>query len=221
MQEALKTGLSVSRLVIWLILAHDVAFKDWLSPAPCLGRKGKIAIHIKLYWGKDLMKIQTLGLASICMILASCGGGEEAEPGVYLGDEELANGMTISEMIEARQDGFEDIGGAFKTINDELKKGEPDVTAIQSAAATVESLSQDVGDWFPEETGASSGVETEALDSIWEDPEGFEAAIAKFQTAASGLNTAAETGEVEAIQAAFKDAGATCKNCHDNYRLDD
>ncbi len=167
------------------------------------------------------MKLQTLGLASVCMILTACGGGEEADSGVYLGDEELENGMTISEMIEARQEGFEDIGGSFKTINDELKKGEPDVAAIQSAAATVETLSQDVGEWFPEGTGMSSGVETEALDAIWEDPEGFEAAIAKFQTAAGELNTAAESGDVEVIQASFKDAGASCKNCHDNYRLDD
>ncbi|WP_084399081.1 c-type cytochrome [Henriciella aquimarina] len=166
------------------------------------------------------MKIQTLGLASLCVILASCGGAD-TESAEYRGDEELPNGMTISEMIETRQDGLEDVGGSFKTISDELKKGDPNVADIQTAAANVEAHSQEIGDWFPEGTGADSGVETEALDSIWEDPEGFEAAITKFETAAGELNTAAQSGDVEAIQAAFETAGGTCKNCHDSYRADD
>ena len=166
------------------------------------------------------MKIKTLGLASICVVLASCGGGE-TEPEVYRGDEELANGMTVGEMIETRQEGLEDLGGAFKTISDELKKGEPDLEAIQTAATKVEGVSQEIGGWFPEGTGPESGVETDALESIWSDPEGFESAIAEFEEAAASLNTTAQGGDLEAIQAAFKTTGGTCKNCHDSYRADD
>lgn len=71
---------------------------------------------------------------------------------------------------------------------------------------------------FPE--GSNVG-ESEALPAIWEDAEGFAEAIANMQTAADAFVEAAESGDAEAIGAAFRNVGMGCRGCHDNYRLQD
>lgn len=69
---------------------------------------------------------------------------------------------------------------------------------------------------FPE--GSNVG-ESEALPVIWEDTEGFAAAIAKMQEATTAFVEAAESGDAEAIGGAFRNVGMSCRGCHDNYRV--
>ncbi len=71
---------------------------------------------------------------------------------------------------------------------------------------------------FPE--GSNVG-ESEALPAIWEDAEGFAEAVANMQTAADAFVEAAESGDAEAIGAAFRNVGMGCRGCHDNYRQQD
>lgn len=155
------------------------------------------------------------GIAALA--LAACGGGEESAAGQV----ELANGMTVAEQIDARQKGYKSIGGAFKKVREELKKDDPDMATLQTAAATLSERAAEMDGWFPEGTGPDSGVETEALATIWEDPEGFDAAIARFRTATSDFQTAVAAGDMETVSGAPKMLGSSCKNCHDDYRLDD
>ncbi len=61
--------------------------------------------------------------------------------------------------------------------------------------------------------------ETEALPAIWEDAEGFAEAIAAMETATAAFVEAAESGDGEAIGAAFRNVGMGCRGCHDNYRV--
>jgi cytochrome c556 len=63
--------------------------------------------------------------------------------------------------------------------------------------------------------------ESEALPLIWEEPEAFSAAISKMQEATAAFVTAAESGDSEAIGAAFRNVGMSCRGCHDNYRVQD
>lgn len=154
------------------------------------------------------------------MVIASCGGGSEpADPNA--GSEVLPNGMTVKAQIEARQDGYKTLGKNFKAINDELKTSAPDVATLVPAIAAMLEASEGMGDWYPEGTGPDSGVETEALAAIWEDPDGFSTKIADFDAALAGLNTAIESGDLEAIGLATRATGATCGGCHDDFRLDD
>jgi cytochrome c556 len=69
---------------------------------------------------------------------------------------------------------------------------------------------------FP--AGSAVG-ESEALPAIWEDPDGFAAAIAKMQEATAAFVVAAESGDGEAIGGAFRNVGMSCRGCHDNYRV--
>jgi len=70
---------------------------------------------------------------------------------------------------------------------------------------------------FPE--GSNVG-ESDALPVIWEDAEGFAAAIATMQEATVAFVEAAESGDGEAIGGAFRNVGMSCRGCHDNYRVE-
>jgi cytochrome c556 len=62
-----------------------------------------------------------------------------------------------------------------------------------------------------------SGVETEALDAIWENMDDFRAKAADLEAAAGELEAAVSEGRAAAI-AAFRATGGKCKACHDEYR---
>ena len=71
---------------------------------------------------------------------------------------------------------------------------------------------------FPK--GSNVG-ETEALPLIWEEPEAFAEAVEKLQDATAAFVVAAESGDGEAISAAFRNVGMGCRGCHDRYRESD
>ncbi|MEH6715248.1 cytochrome c [Parasphingorhabdus flavimaris] len=154
-------------------------------------------------------------------LLAACEQAPETAPASEAASVELPNGLTVKEQIEARQGQLKKMGKAFKTISDQLKADSPDLSQIQTAAAAVPEESATMIDWFPEGTGPQSGVETEALPVIWENKADFNLKITALQDAAALLDSAAQTGDIAAIGAAFKTTGGTCKACHDKYRLDD
>lgn len=68
--------------------------------------------------------------------------------------------------------------------------------------------------------GSSVG-ESEALPLIWEEPEAFAEAVSKLQEATAAFLAAAESGDGEAIGAAFRNVGMSCRGCHDRYRVQD
>jgi cytochrome c556 len=57
-----------------------------------------------------------------------------------------------------------------------------------------------------------------ALPEIWKETEKFKAGSDKMEKAIAELNTAAKSGNLDAIKKTFGAAGQTCKACHDNYR---
>jgi cytochrome c556 len=162
-------------------------------------------------------------------LLAACGGSGESAgdaattPAAAPAAEEvvLDNGMTPAEQVKAREAQFKKMGKAFKTISDQLKASEPDLAAIQAAAASVPVESAGLADWFPAGSGPESGVKTDALPAIWEQPDLFAEKIADFRAASDALATTAQGGDIAAIGAAFGTTGGTCKSCHEKFREDD
>jgi len=69
---------------------------------------------------------------------------------------------------------------------------------------------------------AGSGTEdSEALPAVWDDPVKFAAAVERAQQASAALAAAAERGDLEATNAAFRETGGACRGCHDDFRHDD
>ncbi|MFN7173317.1 MAG: c-type cytochrome [Thermaurantiacus tibetensis] len=125
----------------------------------------------------------------------------------------------VASVIEARQNNFKAIAKAFKTINDELKASRPSLAVLRAAAADLTAASQRIPNGFPAGSGPESGVKTEALPAIWQNPAGFTEVANRHIAAVRALEAAAQSGDIARIRSATDAVGPTCKACHDQFRL--
>jgi cytochrome c556 len=124
-----------------------------------------------------------------------------------------------AQAVAARQANFKQLGGAFKTINDQLKTDAPDMAAIKAAAAKMQTLAAHEPEWFPAGSGPEAGVKTGAKPEIWSDAAGFATAVTGLQAATAKLAAAANSGDLAAVKAQVPATGGACKACHDKYRV--
>ena len=153
--------------------------------------------------------------------LAACGDSAPEADADAPAEDVAATGDVDMAVIEQRQANYEEIGDNFKIIRDQLESGNPDFAAATAAAQTIQTDAAKLHDFFPAGTGIDSGADTEALEAIWEQPEQFQEAIARLETASAELVTAANSGDVSALETASMNLGGACKNCHDSFRLAD
>ena len=123
--------------------------------------------------------------------------------------------------IATRQAGYKKIGGAFKAISDELKKGSPDAKLIAANAAVVNAQAAQVPKWFPKGSGPEAGFKTKAKPAIWAEPAKFAAAGTKLQTEAAKLQAFASAGNLDGVKTQVRAVGGSCKSCHEPYRAED
>lgn len=118
-----------------------------------------------------------------------------------------------------RHELMEGVGKAAKVIGGMLKgETDYDAEAAMKSLQVFEDASSKFGDLFPE--GSETGGGTEAAPSIWEDRDGFNAALQDWADAtAAAIEAAPQTREDAGP--IFNPVFKACKNCHDNYRLDD
>lgn len=113
-----------------------------------------------------------------------------------------------------RQGVMKSVGGHMASMG-AILRGRVHFDDFKSHAGAMKELATIVPHVFPEGSG---GAKSEALPAIWEDKEGFKAAMDKFVEAANGISDAAESGEMGQIGPAIQALGQACKGCHDNYR---
>lgn len=123
--------------------------------------------------------------------------------------------------VAARQAGFKQLGGAFKTINDQLKSDKPDMAAIRTASGRAVQLGQAMNGWFPAGSGAQTGVKTGAKPEVWSDAQGFATARAAFQAETVKLQRVAAGTDIAALKAQVQATGKTCGGCHAKFRVKD
>lgn len=145
-------------------------------------------------------------------------------------------------VIELRMAGFRDMGAAFKSIGDELKTAQPNVSRIRDAALVVRDYGKQIPDWFPsgsepppkpeqswldwlrsffssdQQFVTASVYDTKAKLEIWQRRAEFDQAHHQFQSAADGLWATAQGSEVAAIKERYRATAKTCANCHDDFR---
>ena len=121
--------------------------------------------------------------------------------------------------VKARQANYKEIGGAFKTINDELKSGSPDMNALRPLARVLAVRATRALDYFPKGSGPESRVPTRAKPEIWKSQPEFVRMQRGMIAAANSFNAAATAGNVAQMQRARVLLGETCKSCHDRFRV--
>jgi len=129
----------------------------------------------------------------------------------------VVHAATPLETQKARHEHYEELGKAFKAVRDQSNASTPDFAALQKNAEVVNEASVNQQQWFPKGTGPEAG-KTRALPEIWSKPADFEAAQKMFSDRAPKLLAAAKAKDIDAVKAAFKETGGSCKNCHDTFR---
>ena len=132
-----------------------------------------------------------------------------------------APAMVPADVIRTRQAGLKEMGTAFKNAMDGLRSSEPQMILIQQSARTIKNNSVALRGWFPAGSGPQPGLKTAAKPEIWTKPAEFRAAQDQLARAADAFQTATASGNVDAIRAAARTLGGSCKNCHDQFRVPD
>lgn len=118
-----------------------------------------------------------------------------------------------------RHELMEGVRDAAKPVGKMLRgEAEFDADVLTTSLKVFHDASGKFGELFP--PGTETGMDTEAAPAIWEDREGFDQALADWRAAVEKA--------MEAKPATLEDAKPvvgpifkTCKNCHDNYRIEE
>ena len=139
-----------------------------------------------------------------------------------LGGVAIVLGVTVTahaadDTIKTRQAIMDTVGTAAEAGGKMVKGEAPfDARVAQLALRAMNAASYGYGFYFPE--GSETGGETEAAPKIWEDRNGFEAELAKFQQA-SAKAVAAKPADLASFRTSFGEVTQSCKSCHESYRI--
>jgi len=148
------------------------------------------------------MKLQKFILATTATVLAFGAGVS------------FAQFQKPEDAIHYRQSAFTVMANSFGKIGAVVKGEAPyNKDEVAKNAAIVAMMS--TLPWQAFGPGTEGG---KAQAVIWSDNAKFKAAGEKMQLAVADLNKAAQSGDQESIKKAFGAAGATCKNCHDDFK---
>lgn len=119
--------------------------------------------------------------------------------------------------IKYRQSALTVIGAHFGRLG-AMASGKAPFDARQAAdnAALVESLAK--LPWAAFGEGSDKGGNTRALPEIWKEQAKFKEAADKMIAETTKLSAAAKVGTLDSLKAAFGNAAASCKACHDSFR---
>ena len=148
------------------------------------------------------MKLQKILLASTATVL-TIGAGFA-----------FAQFQKPEDAIKYRQSAFTVMANSFGKISAVVKGEAPynkdEVTKNAAIVAMMSTLP-----WQAFGPGTEGG---KAESDIWSNNAKFKAASEKMQLAVADLNKAAQSGDLDSIKKAFGVAGASCKNCHDDFK---
>ena len=148
------------------------------------------------------MKLQKIILASTATVLMISAGLA------------IAQFQKPEDAIKYRQSVLTVMGNSFGKISAVVKGEAPyNKDEVAKNAAIVAMMS--TLPWQAFGPGTEGG---KAQPDIWSDNAKFKAASEKMQLAAVDLNKAAQSCDLESIKKAFAATGASCKNCHDDFK---
>ena len=148
-------------------------------------------------------------LLAIALVVAGCGGNQEP----------AAEAVADDDPRHVRHELMEGVRDAAKPVG-KMLRGEADFDAdtLTASLKVFHDASGEFGALFP--PGTETGMDTEAAPAIWEDREGFDQALADWRTAvetAMDANPATLDDAKPVVGPIFN----ACKNCHDNYRIEE
>lgn len=118
--------------------------------------------------------------------------------------------------VKYRQSAFSVMGTHMGRVGAVVKGEKPyDKAAVEADVAVIEMMSKLPWSAFPQ---GSDLPNSKAKPEVWKEQDKFKAASDKTQAEVAKLSSAAKSGDLNAIKAAFGAVGQSCKSCHDNFR---
>ncbi len=177
---------------------------------------------ILLRWGKALIAcvsgVACAGLLTVAGALFVSQGAAAADAGKAAKEAERA-----ARVIATRQGALKLMGYYMFPLGGMARGRIPmDTALVARNAAHIGNLAPMLTDTFKANT-AASGVESQALPVIWEQPAEFQAKIETLIERAAELTRVAAIEDVEegAVKGAIGKLGQACGSCHDDFRVDD
>lgn len=121
------------------------------------------------------------------------------------------------DQVRARIAGFRQLGAAYKAVTDGVRAN--DLARISQASGQIAGLSRNLYGWFPRGSGPQPGVKTAVKPEVWTRAGNFRAAADGFSRQAQAFQRVAAGGDLAAIRSEARKLGATCKGCHDEFRV--
>jgi cytochrome c556 len=134
--------------------------------------------------------------------------------GTMFGAATLAH-RGATDIVKERMDMFKKNQDNLKAIRAHI--GSEDYESIVKLAEEIRDWAVKMPDYFPE---GSNEKPSEASPAIWSDFDGFKNAAMKNETASKKLMVAAQAEDQQAVIDGCKAVAASCKNCHQSYKLD-
>ncbi|SJZ80714.1 c-type cytochrome [Consotaella salsifontis] len=121
-------------------------------------------------------------------------------------------------VIKERQELMKHNGAAAKAASGFIRGTTPyDAAKGMEILTTLQDTAEKFGTLFPEDS--KTGGDTEAAPAIWEKPDEFKAALAKYK-ADTDKAVAAAPQDVDSFKVAFGMVASNCKSCHEEFRID-
>ena len=134
-----------------------------------------------------------------------------AVAGIVLG---ASLAVLAADAFHDRHMAMEAVGDAMKPLGTIAKKQAPfDAAVVKASATTIADNLKKAATLFP---AGSGGGESKAKPEIWTDAAGFEKGMKDAHAAAVALQSVKDEA---AFGPALGAVGASCKSCHDKYRL--
>ncbi len=124
----------------------------------------------------------------------------------------------VTDTVRTRIAAYRELGAAFKSANDGLR-GDPQTVLLQQAARQIRNAAKQQYGLFPAGSGPQPGVKTAARAEIWSNPVKFKASQDAFAKQADIFQKAVSSGNAAIMRAETRKLGATCKACHDTFRV--
>lgn len=133
-----------------------------------------------------------------------------------------AAGLKPEDQIQIRQAGYKFMSWNMGKIKANLD-GDYNAKQVAAAANAIAGIANSgMGALFGPGTDKAIGdVKTAVKPALFTDGENVGKLAGEFVAAADNLQTVAVGGDPAAVKKAFGDLGASCKACHDKYRVKD
>lgn len=154
------------------------------------------------------MKFRTLGITTICAIMAIGGLIQSA-----------ASHSGATGIVKERMDNMINMGKALGAVADMFKgKRNFDPNIVSRTGDILIEHSKLLNVQFPDNHDSREGSNTAALPAVWDKNDEFLALAKSLEEKAEALKLIADSGNLKNIKIAFGQTAKVCSACHADFR---